>query len=245
MSFIYEDPSLAKIVIMCLIGMVAVLIIAVIYLGIKKNQIIYVEKEVPASPAAPQKISPLSVDTTKNDATKVIPAVSASPASANEFDFVEIDDAKDDELDLMSIGTNPAEANEETQEAELIMESTGTTVIPPFHASQPSPTQTLKGVDVTIVVQGKTTTTKINHFPCMLGRDAGKCDVIISEPAVSRRHAKLVMEDGVIYLEDVSEHNGTYLNETKLPPLGKARVHAGDEIALGRARIKVERYIYE
>jgi pSer/pThr/pTyr-binding forkhead associated (FHA) protein len=42
----------------------------------------------------------------------------------------------------------------------------------------------------------------------------------------------------------VSEHNGTYLNGTKLPSLGSAPLKEGDRISLGRAEIVVNRVLY-
>ena len=96
----------------------------------------------------------------------------------------------------------------------------------------------ISSVDITVTVENETNQHRITGFPCLLGRDSG-CDLVIKEPAVSRRHAQFVCEDGALYLEDVSEHNGTYLNGVKLPSLGKARVHNGDIINLGRAEITI------
>lgn len=85
---------------------------------------------------------------------------------------------------------------------------------------------------------------EITRFPCLIGRESMSCDLVVSEPAVSRKHARFVENNGNLYIEDVSEHNGTYLNGVKLPSLGKARLHEGDRINLGRAEIIVEKFIY-
>jgi hypothetical protein len=103
---------------------------------------------------------------------------------------------------------------------------------------------TVTGAVVMISINGQKTEATINAFPCLMGREKATCNLLISEPAVSRRHAQLIEENGNLYLEDVSEHNGTFINGTKLPPLGRARVHEGDHISLGRAEIDVEKLMY-
>ena len=100
----------------------------------------------------------------------------------------------------------------------------------------------ITGISVSVTVGNNTVDTVVRDFPCLLGREASSCDIVISEPAVSRRHARFVLEDGTAYIEDVSEHNGTYLNDTKLPPLGRAKIHEGDIITLGRASIVINAF---
>lgn len=102
----------------------------------------------------------------------------------------------------------------------------------------------LQGVEVIITIDGVSAPCTITSFPCLIGRDRAACGLPISESAVSRRHAQLLVENGNLYLEDVSEHNGTYLNGTKLPPLGRARLHEQDRISLGRAEIDIVKMMY-
>ena len=47
-----------------------------------------------------------------------------------------------------------------------------------------------------------------------------------------------------IYIEDVSEHNGTFINGSKLPPLGRSKINAGDKVNLGRAEIIIDKILY-
>ena len=100
------------------------------------------------------------------------------------------------------------------------------------------------GLEVAVVIGNNVREYSINQLPCLLGRDAGSCDLVISEPAVSRRHARIVESDGKLYIEDVSEHNGTFLNAKKLPSLGREEINAGDRITLGRATIDVTKVLY-
>lgn len=207
MSAIFEDPGLAKIFAMVLLGIIAVLVVAVIILAFKKNQIIYVEKEVPKeNPSIRPMEQPAGAEDNLEDfsltADEIIPPV-VSPA---ETESVPMPD-----LPLMN------------EEKRLPEESKAG----------------ITGIVLSVTVGNNTVDTVVRDFPCLLGREASSCDIVISEPAVSRKHARFVTEDGTVYIEDVSEHNGTYLNDTKLPPLGRAKIHVGDIVTLGRASISI------
>lgn len=102
----------------------------------------------------------------------------------------------------------------------------------------------LLGVLVKVSIGDQVWEKEITRLPCLIGRESMSCDLVVSEPAVSRKHARFMENNGNLYIEDVSEHNGTYLNGVKLPSLGKARLHEGDRINLGRAEIIVEKFIY-
>lgn len=208
MSAIFEDPGLAKIFAMVLLAIIGVLVIAVIILAFKKNQIIYVEKEVPVENPSTRPVQPKPEDNLDDfslTADEIIPPV----VSSTETEPVPMPD-----LPSMHEERKPLE---ETK--------TGIT-----------------GISVSVTVGNNTVDTVVRDFPCLLGREASSCDIVISEPAVSRRHARFVLEDGTAYIEDVSEHNGTYLNDTKLPPLGRAKIHEGDIVTLGRASIVINAF---
>ena len=96
----------------------------------------------------------------------------------------------------------------------------------------------ITAVDLTVTVEDETSTQSLTSFPCMVGRETS-CGLVISEPAVSRKHALLVSEMGALYIEPVSEHNGTFVNGNRLPSQGRSRVYEGDRITLGRAEIVV------
>lgn len=218
MSTLLSDPKLVKMMLAILLGIILVETIALIFLAIKKNQIIYEEKEVPVSRPVSHKVTPLDVRKQEDSAPTVLTPLSMEPDPE--------EDGK--ELDLMNF--HSPEAQEETPVQQEVTEG--------------APSQIITGLVLAVTVNGFTQEARIHNFPCLLGREGDKCDVVISEPAVSRRHARFIKENEDVYIEDVSEHNGTYLNEVKLPPLGKAKIHEGDEIALGRARIKVKSYLY-
>lgn len=73
--------------------------------------------------------------------------------------------------------------------------------------------------------------------PCTLGR-ASQADVELADPEVSRRHARLDLVRGVLYVSDAGSSNGTFLNGK---PLGgeSIEVRPGDDIDVGNTRITV------
>ncbi|MEU8328755.1 FHA domain-containing protein [Micromonospora sp. NPDC048839] len=58
---------------------------------------------------------------------------------------------------------------------------------------------------------------------------------------VSRQHALLWVEDGELYVRDLSSTNGTYVNDRQLDPRARQRLSDGDEVRLAstvRARVR-------
>ena len=66
-----------------------------------------------------------------------------------------------------------------------------------------------------------------------LGRVAG-CDIVIDDTKASRRHARIVAQDGVVEVEDLGSSNGTMLNGK---PVQRRVLRDGDEIQIGATRI--------
>lgn len=55
---------------------------------------------------------------------------------------------------------------------------------------------------------------------------------------VSRKHAKIVEEEGVYKVVDLGSSNGTYVTrDGEFQKVDEAEIHSGDEIALGNARL--------
>ncbi len=129
-------------------------------------------------------------------------------------------------LRSLDLDADEADENEDEEEG-------GTLEVP--MTSKPAD---ITAVDLTVTVEDETSTQTLTSFPCMVGRETS-CGLVISEPAVSRKHALLVSEMGALYIEPVSEHNGTFVNGNRLPSQGRSRVYEGDRITLGRAEIVV------
>lgn len=64
----------------------------------------------------------------------------------------------------------------------------------------------------------------------LLGRGEDSI-LILAEPRVSRRHAHIVMADGLATLEDLGSRNGTYVNGLKIE--GPVTLRSGDRIGIG------------
>jgi FHA domain len=63
------------------------------------------------------------------------------------------------------------------------------------------------------------------------------CDIRLTNPRVSRRHARLVFRDGVWIVHDLGSTNGTVVNGVTI---GRCRIHPGDELAFGGERVRVD-----
>lgn len=68
----------------------------------------------------------------------------------------------------------------------------------------------------------------------VLGRQA-ECDLQLTEGHASRRHAKLLLEQDGVWVEDLNSANGTFVNGTKIT--GKVKLAAND-----RLRFDVEEF---
>lgn len=64
-----------------------------------------------------------------------------------------------------------------------------------------------------------------------IGRGKGN-DIEISDRFVSSKHAKITMDEGEFFLEDLGSVNGTYLNSEKIEDIVKLK--NGDRIGIGQ-----------
>jgi FHA domain len=69
-----------------------------------------------------------------------------------------------------------------------------------------------------------------------IGRSSS-CDLMLSDPTVSRRHARLICRGGKWVLQDLGSTNGTALNGRRV---GRCELRPGDELLLGHARLRVD-----
>lgn len=63
------------------------------------------------------------------------------------------------------------------------------------------------------------------------------CDVVLTAPTVSRRHARLIFRDGGWIIQDLASTNGTMLNGQRV---GRCRLRPGDQLALGHQLLRVD-----
>ncbi|MGH2894516.1 MAG: FHA domain-containing protein [Solirubrobacteraceae bacterium] len=63
------------------------------------------------------------------------------------------------------------------------------------------------------------------------------CDVVVSHPSVSRKHARLSFRDGYWVLRDLDSTNGTRVNGKRVV---RCRLEPGDRLSLGPADLLVD-----
>ena len=64
---------------------------------------------------------------------------------------------------------------------------------------------------------------------------AADCDVVLTDPYLSSKHAVIRHENGVFTLVDLDSTNGTYLNERRV---SKEDLIDNDKVRLGRSEMK-------
>ena len=64
-----------------------------------------------------------------------------------------------------------------------------------------------------------------------------ECDIVLTDPNVSRRHAELHREGGDTVIVDLGSTNGTVVNGT---PIRRKRLADGDEITVGSSVLRFE-----
>lgn len=69
----------------------------------------------------------------------------------------------------------------------------------------------------------------IHGADVMVGRDR-TCGIVLSHPAVSRRHARITLSGAHPVLEDLKSANGTYVNNTRVE---RVKLKAGDIVRFG------------
>jgi serine phosphatase RsbU (regulator of sigma subunit) len=66
----------------------------------------------------------------------------------------------------------------------------------------------------------------------ILGRDAERCQIVIPHHAVSREHAKITVQNGTYYIEDLKSRNHTFVNSKEVPPPMRQALKPDDRIKI-------------
>lgn len=70
----------------------------------------------------------------------------------------------------------------------------------------------------------------LTDFPFYIGKAGANLSCELKDSAVSRIHAKLMLQDGRVYLEDMNSTNGTFINGIRIPENKRYELKDGDEI---------------
>jgi hypothetical protein len=73
--------------------------------------------------------------------------------------------------------------------------------------------------------------------PFELGRGR-ELDLVLSDPEVSRRHARFESQNGIVYVEDLRSRNGTFLNGRRIREA--IEIREGDAVDTGTTRLLVK-----
>ncbi len=75
---------------------------------------------------------------------------------------------------------------------------------------------------------------KVDKFPFVIGKRREEADLVLEDRSVSRIHARILEEEGNIYLEDLNSTNGTFKNGLRMRPYEKRRLEKEDELRFGK-----------
>ena len=73
----------------------------------------------------------------------------------------------------------------------------------------------------------------------VVGRNPAGSSHVVADPSVSREHARLYVEGGTLYVEDLGSTNGTALSGRTLEAGQPAQVGDGDSLIFGSVRLRI------
>ena len=75
---------------------------------------------------------------------------------------------------------------------------------------------------------------KITKAGILVGTDPSKCQICVTEDAISHEHAWIVPVDNRVVVIDRGSTNGTYINSVESPRVSKVGLQNGDRVYLGK-----------
>ena len=85
--------------------------------------------------------------------------------------------------------------------------------------------------------EGRTTVVPLIRNQINIGREEGNT-IRLTERNVSRRHAKLLLKNGQIQIEDLKSYNGVWINGTRIK--GRSSLRPGDLLEIGDYHLSVQ-----
>ena len=89
---------------------------------------------------------------------------------------------------------------------------------------------------------GKSAAYPLREGETLIGR-APACDLVINAPTLSRRHARVRVADGRVFLRDAGSTHGCTLNGA--PVVGERQIVAGDTFYLGGLQVRLAQDLEE
>lgn len=75
---------------------------------------------------------------------------------------------------------------------------------------------------------------ELNKLPFVIGKKKESVDLVLNDYSASRIHARITMEEGNYYVEDLNSTNGTYKNGLRLHPYERRKLEIGDELKFAK-----------
>jgi S1-C subfamily serine protease len=75
---------------------------------------------------------------------------------------------------------------------------------------------------------------EITKAGLLIGRDSAKCQVVLTDDAVSKEHAWIVPVDDGVMVIDRGSTNGVFVNSVDAPKVSKVKLQHGDKIYIGK-----------
>ncbi len=76
----------------------------------------------------------------------------------------------------------------------------------------------------------------LGEAPVTIGKSR-RCDIVLTDPAVSKSHLRLRLEGSAVRLEDLKSTNGTFVGQTRII---ESLVQPGSVVTIGRTRIHLK-----
>lgn len=100
-----------------------------------------------------------------------------------------------------------------------------------------------KATAIVLIMKSVSTATqqilKLKPGEYIIGRDP-TCDIVVTDPYISRRHARIFFRDGKWYVEDLGSRNGTFVNGEDIKDKGAIELNEGNEIVIGFSALVVK-----
>ncbi len=74
-----------------------------------------------------------------------------------------------------------------------------------------------------------------------VGRHPALCELLLSDPTVSRRHLRIGRSGDGLFAEDINSLNGTLLDGARLRPFEPVNLYDGVELTLGSVELSLRR----
>jgi pSer/pThr/pTyr-binding forkhead associated (FHA) protein len=86
---------------------------------------------------------------------------------------------------------------------------------------------------------GKEKRERIKKDTAYIGKKYEEVDVCISDPTISRKHARISISGNQITLQDLGSTNGTYIEGRRIDPGEEIRLLKNQDFVLGKVAVRV------